>query len=164
MQMGGMGDALEAALRYSNWVFAGSVLVWLFNSLSAVIRGTGNMAFPALVTCAGVPLLVLLSQRGALLRFLRPRTGAVFCVAGGRAFAVASERQCRASVGCALGGWLVLRWGGTLTQVFIAQAVAMVLYGLVNAFAVAGGAWFGPLGWPRFSLAVVARSAVPAEQ
>ena len=60
-RMGGSGGALDAALAYSNWVFAGAVLVWLFNSLSAVIRGTGNMAFPALVTCAGVPLLVPLS-------------------------------------------------------------------------------------------------------
>ena len=60
-RMGGSGGALDAALAYSNWVFAGAVLVWLFNSLSAVIRGTGNMALPALVTCTGVPLLVPLS-------------------------------------------------------------------------------------------------------
>ena len=53
----------------------------------------------------------------------------------------------------ALGGWLALRWGGDLTQVFVAQAVALVLYGLVNAGAIAGGAWFGPLGWPRRALA-----------
>lgn len=32
--------------------------MWLFNSLAAVIRGTGNMAFPALFNCAGVPLPV----------------------------------------------------------------------------------------------------------
>src|SRR6185436_5365240 len=31
--MGGSGLALEAALTYSNWIFAGAVLVWLFNSL-----------------------------------------------------------------------------------------------------------------------------------
>jgi putative MATE family efflux protein len=59
--MGGSGDALEAALVYSNWVFAGALLIWLFNSLAAVIRGTGNMALPALVTCAGVVILVPLS-------------------------------------------------------------------------------------------------------
>jgi Na+-driven multidrug efflux pump len=47
------------------------------------------------------------------------------------------------------GGWLALQWGGGLTQVFIAQAVALCLYGMVNAAAVAGGAWFGPVGWPR---------------
>jgi len=56
--MGGSGRALEAALTYSNWVFAGAVLVWLFNSLGAVLRGTGNMAFPAAVTCVGVVILV----------------------------------------------------------------------------------------------------------
>jgi len=56
--MGGSGLALEAALTYSNWVFAGAVLVWLFNSLAAVLRGTGNMAFPAAVTCGGVVILV----------------------------------------------------------------------------------------------------------
>src|SRR5688572_10907245 len=56
--MGGSGRALEAALTYSNWVFAGAVLVWLFNSLAAVLRGTGNMAFPAAVTCVGVVVLV----------------------------------------------------------------------------------------------------------
>jgi Na+-driven multidrug efflux pump len=47
------------------------------------------------------------------------------------------------------GGWLALRWGGGVLSVFWAQAVALVLYGLINAMAVAGGAWFGPLGRPR---------------
>jgi len=56
--MGGSGRALEAALTYSNWVFGGAVLVWLFNSLAAVLRGTGNMAFPAAITCIGVVILV----------------------------------------------------------------------------------------------------------
>jgi Na+-driven multidrug efflux pump len=51
--MGGTGGSLDAALIYSNWVFASAVLVWLFNSLAAVIRGIGNMAVPAIVTCAG---------------------------------------------------------------------------------------------------------------
>ena len=47
------------------------------------------------------------------------------------------------------GGWLALQWDGGLTQIFIAQAVGLLIYGLVNAAAVAGGAWFGPVGWPR---------------
>src|SRR5438874_4927716 len=59
--MGGSGRALDAALTYSDWVFAGAVLVWLFNSLAAVLRGTGNMAFPAAVTCIGVVILVPVS-------------------------------------------------------------------------------------------------------
>jgi putative MATE family efflux protein len=59
--MGGSGASLDAALIYSNWVFAGAVLIWLFNSLASVIRGTGNMALPAAVTCVGVVILVPLS-------------------------------------------------------------------------------------------------------
>jgi Na+-driven multidrug efflux pump len=59
--MGGTGPALDAALTYSNWVFAGATLVWLFNSLSAIIRGTGNMSVPANVTVAGVVVLIPLS-------------------------------------------------------------------------------------------------------
>jgi Na+-driven multidrug efflux pump len=41
------------------------------------------------------------------------------------------------------GGWLALRWTGNLTAVFIALAVALAAFGLINAAAVAGGAWFG---------------------
>jgi len=59
--MGGSGAALAAALTYSNVVFSGAVLLWVFNSLANVIRGTGNMAVPAAVTCAGVAVLVPLS-------------------------------------------------------------------------------------------------------
>jgi putative MATE family efflux protein len=59
--MGGRGASLEAALTYSNVVFSGAVLLWVYNSLANVIRGTGNMAVPAVVTCAGVAVLVPLS-------------------------------------------------------------------------------------------------------
>jgi putative MATE family efflux protein len=59
--MGGSGAALDAALIYSGVIFTGAILVWLFNSLSNVIRGTGNMATPAIVTCAGVIVLIPLS-------------------------------------------------------------------------------------------------------
>ncbi len=330
-RMGGDGAALDAALTYSNWVFAGAMLVWLFNSLSAVIRGTGNMALPAIVTCAGVALVVPLSAwlifgggplpgfgiaggavallayylLGSLAlagylwsrhRLLRPRlrgvrlrwalfrdilvvglTGAISTVATNLTIAVTvalvgvfgsaaiagygtasrleyllvplvfglgaplvamvgncigagrRERALRATwigaalafgmaeaiglwaaayphawrslfssdpqvleagtlylrtVGpvygffglglvlyfasqgagrlkwpvagnmvrlcvAALGGRLALRWSGTLAMVFATQALAQVLYGLVNAGALAAGAWFGPLHWPR---------------
>ena len=60
-QMGGSGASLEAAVTYSHWVFSGAILVWLFNSLAAVIRGTGNMTVPANVTVVGVVALVPLS-------------------------------------------------------------------------------------------------------
>ncbi len=60
-RMGGSGAALEAALVYSHWVFAGALLVWAFNALASVIRGTGNMAVPAWVTFIGTLALVPLS-------------------------------------------------------------------------------------------------------
>jgi MATE family, multidrug efflux pump len=59
--MGGSGASLEAALTYSNVVFSGAIVLWVYNSLANVIRGTGNMAVPAIVTCAGVAVLVPLS-------------------------------------------------------------------------------------------------------
>lgn len=59
--MGGSGAALDAAMIYSNIVFGGNALLWLMNALASVIRGTGTMLVPALVTCAGVVLLVPLS-------------------------------------------------------------------------------------------------------
>jgi putative MATE family efflux protein len=329
--MGGRQGALEAALTYSNLVFAGAMLVWVFNSLSAVIRGTGNMTVPALVTCTGSVLLIPLSPllifgwgpvpalgiaggAVALLAYyflgsvamaaylwsprslLRPafsrlrfqwarfrdilRLGAVGAISAaatnvtiaiataqvgefgtaaiagygtaarleylliplvfglgspllaivgtcigaglreramhatwigvaitfsmteviGLAAALwpnawlslfASDHAMReagahylhavgplygffgaglvlffASQGAgrvkwpvignlarlavaALGGALALRWGHGLTPIFIAQGVALVIYALINVAAVAGGAWFGPIGWPR---------------
>ncbi|MGV3682179.1 MAG: MATE family efflux transporter [Acidovorax sp.] len=60
-RMGGAGEALEAALIYSNWVFAGAICVWVFNTLAAIIRGTGNMAVPAYVTVWGALVLIPLS-------------------------------------------------------------------------------------------------------
>jgi len=59
--LGGTGGELEAAVTYSNVVFAGSVLLWLMNGLANVIRGTGNMLVPALVICVGALILVPLS-------------------------------------------------------------------------------------------------------
>jgi putative MATE family efflux protein len=59
--MGGRGPSLRAALTYSNVIFSAAILVWSFNSLANVIRGSGNMAVPAIVTCAGAVVLIPLS-------------------------------------------------------------------------------------------------------
>jgi putative MATE family efflux protein len=59
--LGGEGGELEAAVTYSNVVFAGNVLLWVMNGLANAIRGTGNMVVPATVTCVGVAVLVPLS-------------------------------------------------------------------------------------------------------
>jgi len=59
--LGGEGASLEAALTYSTMVFIGMIPLWLFNGLTSVIRGTGNMLVPGMVTCIGAVLLIPLS-------------------------------------------------------------------------------------------------------
>lgn len=59
--MGGQNGSLAAALVYSNVVFAGAIPLWLYNSLAAVIRGSGNMFVPAAVTAIGAAILIPLS-------------------------------------------------------------------------------------------------------
>jgi putative MATE family efflux protein len=338
-RMGGTQGALAAALTYSNWVFAGAVLVWIFNALSAVIRGTGNMTVPAVVSCTGsvvliplspllifgwgpVPALGIAGGAIALLAYyllgsvamatylwsprslLRPRfsrmrfrwahcreilrlggVGAISAAATNLTIAIATaqvgefgtaaiagygtaarleylliplvfglgsplvaivgtcigagmrERALQATwagatiaflmtevIGCAaalwpnawlslfasdptmrqagtyylhavgplygffgvglvlyfasqgagrlswpvlgnlarlgvaaLGGAAALRWGHGLTQIFLAQGAALVIYALINVAAVAGGAWFGPIRWSRFPPLQVSR-------
>src|ERR671914_37617 len=46
--LGGRDETLGNALRYSNIVFAGAIAVWIANTLSSVLRGSGNMLTPAL--------------------------------------------------------------------------------------------------------------------
>src|SRR5437773_9816748 len=329
--MGGSGASLTAALTYSNVVFSGAILIWVFNSLANVIRGTGNMIVPAVITSVGAALLIPLSPclifgwgpfphlgiaGGAVAVIVYYAVGSVFLAAylrGGRsivrlsfadvrfrwplfrdilrvgaiaalitiqtnltiaiatgfvgrfgAAAIAGygtgsrleyllvplvfglggplvamvgtnigagqrDRALRAawigagvaaglteiiglgaaalphawlslfdtdpamldagsrylrlvgpfyglfglglalyfaSVGAgrllwplianmtwhviaALGGWLALRWGGEVTYVFVALSAALVAFGLINAGAVARGAWFGPVAWSR---------------
>jgi putative MATE family efflux protein len=45
--MGAHDGALEAALAYSNVIFAGALAPWMFNTLASVVRGTGVMVVPA---------------------------------------------------------------------------------------------------------------------
>ena len=50
--LGGSGEVLDHATAYSNIVFAGAITVWLANTLSSVLRGTGNMVVPAVALIA----------------------------------------------------------------------------------------------------------------
>jgi putative MATE family efflux protein len=61
LALGGHGESVEAALRYSNVVFIATPVVWLLNALASIIRGTGNMMVPALAVILGVALLIPLS-------------------------------------------------------------------------------------------------------
>lgn len=55
----------------------------------------------------------------------------------------------------AVGSWLALGWSGDLSHVFLALSAALAVFGLMNAAAVAGGVWFGPIGWPRMPAALL---------
>jgi putative MATE family efflux protein len=68
--LGGSGEVLGHALAYSNVLFAGAIVVWVANTLSSVLRGTGNMLFPAVALVAAAVLHVPLS--GALVLGLGP--------------------------------------------------------------------------------------------
>jgi putative MATE family efflux protein len=56
--LGGRGEALEAALKYSNYLFAGAIPVWIANLLAAALRGAGNVKIPAMVTLIGALVLI----------------------------------------------------------------------------------------------------------
>ena len=79
--MGGRGESLSTALIYSNVLFAGVILIWLFNTLGSIIRGTGNTFIPAVVTFAGAAMLIPLSPCLIFGWGLLPQLG----VAGGAA-------------------------------------------------------------------------------
>lgn len=83
--LGGRDGALEAALTYSNWIFAGSIAIWLVNLLAAALRGSGNVRLPALVTLGGA--LVMIPASPALIFGFGPipRMG---IAGGGLAFAL----------------------------------------------------------------------------
>lgn len=47
--LGGSGRPLALALAYADLLFAGALFVWLTNTFSSLLRGTGNTVMPALV-------------------------------------------------------------------------------------------------------------------
>jgi len=65
--LGGEGESLRNALVYSSIIFGGAITVWIANTLSSVLRGSGNMLVPALTligaACVHVPLTGTLIPR-----------------------------------------------------------------------------------------------------
>jgi putative MATE family efflux protein len=51
--MGGTGGSLDAALQYSNIIFAGAAFTWLINGLASILRGSGQMLVPSVVLIGG---------------------------------------------------------------------------------------------------------------
>ncbi|MFA7503677.1 MAG: MATE family efflux transporter [Burkholderiaceae bacterium] len=67
--LGGRGEILAGALEYSRIVFAGIVVLWLFNQLGACLRGAGEMraqlaGMLVVTSCHFVAAAVLIPGRG----------------------------------------------------------------------------------------------------
>jgi putative MATE family efflux protein len=59
--MGGRGETLAAACRYSLVLFSGAAAIYVLNILASVLRGTGDMTRPALALAGAILGHVLLS-------------------------------------------------------------------------------------------------------
>ena len=59
--LGGRDEILQESYAYCSILFFGGLLLWLSGSLSAVLRGMGNMRFPATLMIVSSLLQVVLS-------------------------------------------------------------------------------------------------------
>ncbi|MFI5029639.1 MAG: MATE family efflux transporter [Reyranellales bacterium] len=59
--LGGRDASLDAALKYSNILFSGSIAVWIVNLLVSALRGSGNVKVPAMITLGGALIMIPLS-------------------------------------------------------------------------------------------------------
>jgi putative MATE family efflux protein len=58
--LGGRGNVLAQAVGYTQIFFGGAVLPWLMNTMAGVLRGTGNMKLPSLLTLSSAACQVIL--------------------------------------------------------------------------------------------------------
>ena len=73
--LGGRGEILQESYAYCSILFFGGILLWLSGSLSAVLRGMGNMRFPATLMVITSSIQVILSGGFILGWFGFPRLG-----------------------------------------------------------------------------------------
>ena len=73
--LGGRGEILQESYAYCSILFFGGILLWLSGSLSAVLRGMGNMRFPATLMVITSSIQVILSGGFILGWFGLPKLG-----------------------------------------------------------------------------------------
>ena len=73
--LGGRGEILQESYAYCSILFFGGILLWLSGSLSAVLRGMGNMRFPATLMVITSSIQVILSGGFILGWFGFPKLG-----------------------------------------------------------------------------------------
>ena len=157
--IGGTGHALEAALAYSRVMFGGAVVVWLFNTLASIVRGTGTMALPAAVMAGSAIVYLALAPAlvlgwGPLPRLGVAGTATANLTAFGLATVVLAAYLCspRSIVRLSLRGlrlhrasfWEILRVGGPGSLNTILTNLTIVLMtGLVGPFGTPALAGYG---------------------
>lgn len=57
--LGGRGDVLAQALGYTHVFFGAALVPWLMNTFASILRGTGNMKLPSMVTLAAAACQML---------------------------------------------------------------------------------------------------------
>ncbi|TDR90504.1 MATE family efflux transporter [Enterovirga rhinocerotis] len=150
--LGGREGSLAAALTYSNTVFLGILFMWLFNSLAAVIRGTGNMMFPAAVMVIGAVILIPLSR---LLIFGGGPVPALGIVGGAIAFVLYYVAGTAACIAYLWAGRTMLRptplppalhWApaGMILKVGVISSLVSVTTNVTIAFATGFAGTYGP--------------------
>ena len=73
--LGGRGEILQESYAYCSILFFGGIFLWLSGSLSAVLRGMGNMRFPATLMVITSSIQVILSGGFILGWFGFPKLG-----------------------------------------------------------------------------------------
>ena len=58
--LGGRGNVLAQAISYTQILFGGAVAPWLMNTMSGVLRGTGNMKLPSLMMLSSAVCQIIL--------------------------------------------------------------------------------------------------------
>ncbi len=81
--LGGRGEALAQAVAYCEVAFTGSVFIWVLNTLSSVIRGSGNMRVPSVTLVAVALMQVVLGGALGLGWLTWPALGMHGVAAGG---------------------------------------------------------------------------------
>lgn len=97
--MGGRGAVLAEALAFSQIYFSGVVLVWLMNTLVAILRGTGNMILPSAIVFSSAVCQIVLGGALSLGLFGAPQLG-IRGIAVGQVGGFA--------IGVAVMGWYIL--------------------------------------------------------
>jgi len=109
--LGASGAVVAEALAYANVALAGTIVIWLINTLASIVRGTGNMRVPSLTLLAASLIQIVLGGSLGLGVGPIPRLGLAGVAAGlviayglGALFLLWFLHSGRARIALALGG------------------------------------------------------------